>query len=105
MACQLSRDHNVPVRAAPPQKVTSGTVRIRRWPSADAEVLHELVLTNIEHLRSWMPWVAAEPVSLEERQSKITEWCTEWDAGGDFMYAIVDDATASYSVRAASIAA
>jgi RimJ/RimL family protein N-acetyltransferase len=35
-----------------------------------------------------MAWVAAEPLSLEERLRKITRWSTRLDAGEDFSFAI-----------------
>ena len=69
-----------------------GSVRVRRWRMEDASGLHQLLLANLEHLRPWMGWVTAEPLSLEERRGKITEWCARWDAGEDFSYAIVEDA-------------
>lgn len=82
---------SVRMGGTPHAEVVSSTVRVRRWRSDDAEDLHELLLDNLEHLRPWMAWVASEPLSLEERRSKIAEWCSRWDAGEDFSYAIVDD--------------
>lgn len=76
---------------APPEVVAAGSVRVRRWRMEDAHGPHELILANLEHLRPWMGWVAAEPLSFEERRSKIIEWDARWDAGKDFPYAIVDD--------------
>lgn len=78
------------MRGTPPDETTAGGVRIRRWRLEDAGDLHRLILTNLDHLRPWMGWVAAEPLSLEERRHKITGWCTRWDAGEDFSFAIVD---------------
>ena len=75
----------------PHLEAVSNTVRVRRWRSDDAESLHELLLNNLEHLRPWVAWAASEPVSSEERRSQIAEWCSRWDAGEDFPYAIVDD--------------
>ena len=39
----------------------------------DAPALHEAILESLGHLRPWMPWVALEPLTLEQR--------TEWIAG------------------------
>lgn len=80
------------MEGAPPEEVTAGSVRVRRWRLDDAPDLHALLLANLEHLRPWMGWVAAEPLSLEERRSKIAAWGTRWEAGEDFAYAIVDGA-------------
>jgi RimJ/RimL family protein N-acetyltransferase len=76
----------------PPDEVAAGNVRVRRWRLEDAPDLHALLLANLEHLRPWMGWVAAEPLLLEERRSKIAAWRARWGAGEDFAYAIVDDA-------------
>lgn len=82
----------MPMEATPPEDVTAGSVRVRRWRVEDAPDLHALILANLDHLRPWMGWVAAEPLSLEERRSRITAWCARWEAGEAFSYAIVDGA-------------
>jgi ribosomal-protein-serine acetyltransferase len=76
----------------PPEAVSAGSVRVRKWRLDDALDLHELVLANLDHLRPWMGWVAAQPLSLEDRRSRIAAWIARWDAGEDFSFAIVDDA-------------
>lgn len=75
----------------PPEEVAAGSVRVRRWRREDAPDLHALLLANLDHLRPWMGWVAAEPLSIEERRSKIAAWAARWEAGEDFSYAIVDE--------------
>ncbi len=80
------------MHGTPPGEVAAGRVRVRRWHLDDAPHLHALLLANLEHLRPWMGWVAAEPLPLEDRRSTITTWSTRWAAGEDFPYAIVDDA-------------
>jgi ribosomal-protein-serine acetyltransferase len=74
----------------PPERVSVDSITIRRWVDADAAPLHALILANLDHLRPWMAWIAAEPVSLSERQAKIGEWTRRWDDGVDFPYAIAD---------------
>lgn len=76
----------------PPEEAAAGSVRIRRWHLEDACDLHDLLLANLEHLRPWMGWVAAEPLTFEERRSRIIAWEARWDAGEDFSYAIVEAA-------------
>jgi len=44
---------------------------------------------NIQHLRPWMPWVADEPLSNEERSQLLDRWQQEWRDGGDVTLAIV----------------
>jgi hypothetical protein len=74
----------------PPERVSVDSITIRRWVDADAAPLHALILANLDHLRPWMAWIAAEPLSLAEREAKIGEWTRRWDDGVDFPYAIAD---------------
>lgn len=76
---------------APPEEVAAGSVRVRRWCLDDTHSLHELLLANLDHLRPWMGWVVAEPLSLGERRSKVSGWVARWNAGEDYSYAIVGD--------------
>lgn len=56
---------------------------LRRWRPDDAEVLSTAVAESIEHLRPWMPWIAREPMSLDERRAWLAEREREWAQGGD----------------------
>ena len=47
---------------------------VRRLQVEDAPALHDAILDSLEHLRPWMPWVALEPLTLEQR--------VEWVRGG-----------------------
>jgi RimJ/RimL family protein N-acetyltransferase len=62
----------------------------RCWRRGDARRLGDLVRANLDHLRPWMPWIAAEPLTLEERRDLIESWEQERRAGGDAIYAIVE---------------
>jgi RimJ/RimL family protein N-acetyltransferase len=53
--------------------------------------LQAVILANLDHLRPWVAWVAAEPLSLAEREAKIRDWNRRWDDGVDFPYAITGD--------------
>lgn len=78
------------MQGTPLERAAAGDVRLRRWGAEDAEALHELVLANLEHLRPWMSWIAAEPVTLDGRRAKVAEWDAAWEAGEEFAFAIVD---------------
>jgi ribosomal-protein-serine acetyltransferase len=56
---------------------------LRRWVADDAQDLGTAITDNIDHLRPWMPWIAAEPQSLPNRVALLTQWQNEWDRGGD----------------------
>ncbi len=56
---------------------------LRRWVTADAELLAVAVAESLAHLRPWMPWVAQEPLSLQRRRAMIEKWEQDWLRGGD----------------------
>ena len=66
-----------------PDTIASPRLTLRRWVAADAADLSAAVSASLEHLRPWMPWIAAEPVSLLDRMALIDQWQTEWQRGGD----------------------
>ena len=63
--------------------LVAGPLTIRSWHEADADALSEAIAASIDHLRPFLPWVAAEPLSLAERRAQIARWQAEADAGGD----------------------
>jgi RimJ/RimL family protein N-acetyltransferase len=56
---------------------------LRSWCADDAPNLAAAITQNIDHLRPWMPWIAAEPQTLEDRLALINQWRSEWERGGD----------------------
>lgn len=56
---------------------------IRRWTVEDAPALHDAVTSNVDHLRSRMAWIAAEPLTLQSRRELVAAWTDRWAAGGD----------------------
>jgi ribosomal-protein-serine acetyltransferase len=81
--------------ASPPDRVITGRTIVRPWTVADAEHLHEAIVTSTEHLRPWMPWIAFEPKSPADRAALIEDWTGQWERAEDFTYGILglDDAT------------
>ena len=70
--------------------LTDGRVTLRRWRTDDAGVMHALITANSEHLRPTMPWIAHEPLTLEERRTLLAEWETAFDSRRDFAYLLLD---------------
>jgi RimJ/RimL family protein N-acetyltransferase len=66
-----------------PQRVEGRGLLLRRWDVDDAEALGAAVAASAEHLRRWMPWMAAEPLPLRARRGLLSRWQREWEAGGD----------------------
>ncbi len=63
-----------------PDPIPAPRLTIRRWTEADAPALDRAITESIEHLRPWMPWVAFEPLSLDDRVALIRGWR---ENGGD----------------------
>ena len=74
--------------ALPPEAIDAGYVLLRRWSIDDAEALQLMIAESLEHLRPWMGWIQAEPLSIEERRAKIRQWDRRWNAAEGFSYAI-----------------
>jgi len=78
-----------------PEEVTTRRLVLRQWRPDDAGTLQRAVDRNLEHLRPWMPWIAAEPLPPEERRTLITGWAEARATGGDAVYGIfLPDGTA-----------
>lgn len=54
--------------------------------------MHEAVTESIEHLRPWMPWIAEEPLTVEQRRERIAGWKTLWGEGERVYGMFVGDA-------------
>lgn len=74
-----------------PATITTPRLVLRWWEDADAAALVEVVSANLEHLRPWMPWIAFEPQSAEQRVELIREWRREAERGGDTVYGVFLD--------------
>src|ERR1019366_4321172 len=74
-----------------PEKIEGPRLLVRRWTPNDLHLLTAAVERNAEHLRPWMPWIADEPLSTEERLTLLERWQQEWNEGGDVVLAILLD--------------
>src|SRR5215212_11654819 len=63
----------------------SPRLTLRRWRGDDATALAQAIAKNVDHLRPWMPWIAAEPQTTQNRLSLILQWESEWEHGGDLV--------------------
>jgi ribosomal-protein-serine acetyltransferase len=49
-------------------------VAVRPYTLDDVPAMHEAILESLEHLRPWMPWVALEPLTLDQRFALVENW-------------------------------
>ena len=66
--------------------VASGRFTLRRYAAADAEPLGRAINASIEHLRTFMPWAAHEPLPIPARLELFAQWDREWQAGESAVY-------------------
>ncbi len=77
-----------------PDRFEEDDLLVRRWTVDDATALHEAIRANVEHLRPWMPWIAFEPQSVDQRVALIEQWEQGWRGGGDVVLAVFLDGAA-----------
>ncbi len=79
--------------AAPrlPERIETARLVLRRWTVDDVDRLARAVERNLEHLRPFMPWIAAEPLSKPDRHLLVEGWEQRWREGGDVVLAIERD--------------
>jgi RimJ/RimL family protein N-acetyltransferase len=80
-----------------PDRIEADDVVLRRWLTTDAEALSAAVAASDGHLRPWMPWMAAEPLSPAAREGLLSRWQREWEAGGDSVLGLFVDGAAAGS--------
>jgi len=75
------------VNARVSDRIPAGAIVLRRWEPEDAPLLVAAVTESLEHLRPWMPWIAKEPQSVEQRRQMIIAWRD----GGEASYGMFDE--------------
>ncbi|MFA9564622.1 MAG: GNAT family N-acetyltransferase [Acidimicrobiales bacterium] len=74
-----------------PELVPSPRLEIRTWCPDDAPALVAAVTANLEHLRPWMPWIAHEPATVDDRITLFSAWEEARQAGSDVVYGLFLD--------------
>jgi RimJ/RimL family protein N-acetyltransferase len=74
----------------PPDEVALDGFALRRYRRADARALAAAVGESVVHLRPWMPWIALEPTTLEDREELLARWDREWEEGIQYSFGMFD---------------
>jgi ribosomal-protein-serine acetyltransferase len=72
-----------------PERIDGRGIVLKRWRESDAEALVAAVTESAEHLRSWVAWMAAEPLSVGQRRTMLAQREQEWLDGGDVALAVM----------------
>jgi RimJ/RimL family protein N-acetyltransferase len=71
-----------------PERVPSERLEIRTWRPEDAPALIDAVTANLDHLRPWMPWIAHEPSTVDDRLALFSAWEEARLAGSDVIFGL-----------------
>lgn len=71
-----------------PERIEADDVLIRRWTPSDADAMGILISSNLNHLRRWMAWAQAEPLSIEARLRLFQKWDRYWASAAGAVHAI-----------------
>ena len=80
-----------PESPAPPREIVLDGFVLRQYRRGDAPALATAVLESLEHLRPWMPWIALEPTTLEQREELLARWDRDWEEGAQYSYGMFQD--------------
>jgi len=71
---------------SPPSEIELDDFVLRRYRKKDAPALGVAVSESLEHLRPWMPWIALEPTTLQDREKLFAQWDRDWSKGVQYSY-------------------
>lgn len=71
-----------------PSRIETERLVLRRYETADAEQLAQVIPANIEHLKRFMEWIKFEPQTVEQRREWITRVNAQFDDGKDYTLGI-----------------
>lgn len=73
-----------------PFRIESERLVARCWRESDAPAFRALLDRNNEHLRPFIPWMSAQPQSLEQTRARLATDEQRFIDGIDFRYALLD---------------
>ena len=72
----------------PAYRIETERLVVRCYQPSDAKLLAESVAENVEHLKTFMPWVHNEPEPFEEKEKRILRFRGQFDMQRDYVYGI-----------------
>ena len=72
----------------PAYRIETERLVVRCYQPSDAKLLAESVAENVEHLKTFMPWVHNEPEPFEEKEKRILRLRGQFDMQRDYVYGI-----------------
>lgn len=66
---------------------------LRCYHRNDAEELNELIITNLQHLRKFMPWANSDVWIVQDRFDFINRWIFDFEHNNEYIFAIIERTT------------
>lgn len=76
----------------PAYRIHTSRLVLRCWSPGDAPLLMQSIHESLEHLRPWMPWIAQEPETLDEKVQRLRRMRAAFDRDEDYVYGVFDRA-------------
>ncbi len=67
-----------------PHRIETERLVLRRFVADDAAQLAAVIPRNMDHLRTFMKWIAFEPQTIEQREQLIADFARKFDTGEDY---------------------
>lgn len=71
-----------------PRRLETERLVLSAWSPDDADELRAILDVDDEYLRPWIPFMAAEPRSLESTRQWLVDIAAQFDTGENFRYAL-----------------
>lgn len=72
-----------------PYQLRTPRLTLRCWNPEDAHMVQPVVEANKAHLEPWMPWVAEEPVPIEEKAATLRGFRAAFDRDEDYIFGML----------------
>lgn len=74
--------------AAIPYRIETPRLVIRCLQPSDAQLMQTAISESLMHLRPWMPWALAEPLSMPSRVKVLRQFRSQFDSDQDYTFGV-----------------
>lgn len=74
-------------------RILTERLELRSFHPDDAPAWRQLLDANDAWLRPWIPFMHDEPLSLEDTSKRLADWRTDFEAGEQIRYAMIERAS------------
>lgn len=71
-------------------RIVTNRLVVRCWSPTDAPLVSAAIEASMDHLRPWMPWIASEPKTIDDRMAFLRSMRAQFDTDEQYVYGIFD---------------